>query len=247
MKIQKERNDSYSDIISRLKRKLHLLKKTTFIVHDGVQDDVINAYCEKNNLFLPDEMKMWLRICNGISSGNKKNFPICFDEIYGIFEKKLRFGTPDLALAVNGFPYWKSSGYIPICYDGCGNVYLLIPQIINNNVRDSYDEFQRRDSVKADFPIDKSAVLTENSSVSGLKYPVAYFEASYFRDDIYDTPTCIMASNLLIFLDRLLLDELLIKRLPECGGGIKMLWSKEITIKHDPSILQFELKKPWES
>jgi hypothetical protein len=197
-------------IISRLRRKLRLLKKTTdLLVHEGLDIDDINAYCETNNLLLPDEMKIWLCLCNGITGG-KREIPVCFGDIYGILKKQIRFGASDLIQDLSIHPYWQNLGYIPIGTDGCGSVYLLIPYVIGNCV----------------------------------KHPVVFFDHADSHEYTCDTPSYVIASGFLTFVDRLLLKELCIRRF--LNFDTNMPFSEKITTKHDPYILRFKLKKLWE-
>lgn len=82
---------------------------------EGATEDEILAFEERNNFMLPDELREWLKMCNGarIATG-----------LYGIQK-----GRDNQSLIIESefesFALWKKKGWIPLAGDGCGDYYIL--------------------------------------------------------------------------------------------------------------------------
>jgi hypothetical protein len=194
-------SNNYKTIVERLDRKLSLLRRTTDLcVVDAISINEMDVYCKDNNLILPDEVKIWCSLCNGVHAGKKDN-PITFGDVYGLNLKKRRHFHAGIVEELDAHPHWKISGHIPVCSDGCGSMYMLTIQKYDNRIL----------------------------------YPVAFFEHSDSRENICDNPSRIIASNFLLFIDFMLLNELCVRRYK--NYDINIPFSKKITTKHDPDLL----------
>ncbi len=112
------------NLIKRLRMKLQRFKKTgKYTILDGISEEVVTEKFAQENLDLPDELRIWLGLCNGIG-GFKKSIPVAFGVVYGT--------DPNPRLGLNMFftpgDSWERNGWIPIADDGCGNYYALVPQ-----------------------------------------------------------------------------------------------------------------------
>ncbi|MDR2644278.1 MAG: SMI1/KNR4 family protein [Planctomycetaceae bacterium] len=136
----------YKTTILRILRKLRLLGRTTDLcINKGLSPNEIDIYCESNDLILPKEVKFWLSLCNGIHIG-KKDIPITFGEFYGLNLKKSGYFCMDIMSDLIAHPHWKKSGYIPLCSDGCGSMYMLVPKNYNNKILYPVGFFDHSDS-----------------------------------------------------------------------------------------------------
>ncbi|MDR2642641.1 MAG: hypothetical protein LBC74_07595 [Planctomycetaceae bacterium] len=187
----------YPKIISRIKRTLQQLKTTTLLIEGGISTDEIDKYCDENCFLLPDEAKIWFRICNGIISNKNSNL-FTIGELFGLGIGQ-HVGI-DLFEVIRYHPNWKENGYIPIGHDGCGNEYRLMPIIVHG------ERF----------------------------YPVAFFDHNDNAKKHYDIPISLVASNVLVFLDLVLLNELRFWKYKHTYSSLSCF--KNTLLKHDPDL-----------
>lgn len=75
---------------------------------------------KRTGLFLPDEVKEWLRVCNGPLVGPGGIFGIRTPD-YGDY----RDGHAEsIDALLDFFPKWSSRQWLPVASDGCGNHYV---------------------------------------------------------------------------------------------------------------------------
>lgn len=152
----------------------------------------VTAFERKHRLELPDELKGWLRHCDGA--------PVSPGGIYPLFSR-----SPDQASIdwyLESFPSWRDRGWIPIASDGCGDVFLLATRIrapggthpvffldqadfenpaylvASGLWRFLYfllkSELERDQGQHVSWPFDRDAVLTEDpdlAACSGMPFP----------------------------------------------------------------------------
>lgn len=84
----------------------------------GAEDRELSDFEKRFALTLPDELKSWLRVCNGPRVGAGGFFGIRTGD-YG----DGRAFSIDECLEFH--PDWIESRWIPVASDGCGNTYVL--------------------------------------------------------------------------------------------------------------------------
>jgi hypothetical protein len=74
----------------------------------GTNDSEMDAFTERTGVAIPEELRLWLRHCNGavIGSGG----------VYGLVEMEQQY---------HSHPEWVEKGWIAVANDGCGDPYVL--------------------------------------------------------------------------------------------------------------------------
>lgn len=86
-------------------------------IPSGTSDRECNAFEQRTDIFLPDEVRQWLKITNGPCVGP--------GGLYGIRPQRSHL---DMEAFFEIYHSWRNRKWIPIAGDGCGNYYIIPTQ-----------------------------------------------------------------------------------------------------------------------
>lgn len=104
-------SDVKQDVLSMMPR---LKAPPGYEFPGGVSDFELRGFEERTGLLLPEELRDWLRTCNGALIGP--------GGVYGI---RPREAWLDIESMLADFPEWQRSGWVPVAGDGNGDYYVM--------------------------------------------------------------------------------------------------------------------------
>jgi len=105
--------DDYQEQAEVVLNLLELTEAPGF-VRTGATDVQLERFEQHLGRTVPDELRAWLRVCNGSLSGPG-----------GFFGVDCDLDSLDIATALSTFPHWQERAWLPVASDGCGSVYVL--------------------------------------------------------------------------------------------------------------------------
>ena len=77
-------------------------------------DEALHAFTERTGLELPEDVRTWLKIANGLYVGNQ-----------GLLGIPTKHSTFDMEETLELHPTWTDKGWLPVGDDGFGNYYVI--------------------------------------------------------------------------------------------------------------------------
>ncbi len=78
----------------------------------------LQSFCARNGVSVPSVFLDWLKVVNGANIGPGGVMGIQDEDPYCSIE-----------LLLHSFPVWCAKNWLPVAGDGCGNYYVLVPEI----------------------------------------------------------------------------------------------------------------------
>jgi len=106
------------DAVAQLLRQVRTLNNKPLQIVPAT-DDQIHTFEVAHRVEMPEELKAWLRLCNGaaVNPGG----------LYSLFSDQPNRVSMDWYL--QNYPAWRQKNWFPIAGDGCGDVYVLMGNI----------------------------------------------------------------------------------------------------------------------
>jgi len=79
----------------------------------------LSDFEKAHGLNLPDEFKAWFRKCNGACVSPGSLYPL-FSTGKGV----------SVDWYLKQYPHWRRRGWLPIADDGCGDIYVMMTQVV---------------------------------------------------------------------------------------------------------------------